>query len=147
MLFKFFDQWRSITSHRVVLNMVWGHHLQLWSHPPLFSNFRQFNFKVAATPHPIIQKEVDELLAKGATELSSGGAGVYSRVFVLPKCTGDLQPMLNLKHFNHYIHIPSSKMPNTDTSGSLYSVVLMLSPLIYKMLIYIFLLLSIIVIS
>ena len=35
MLFKFFDQWRSITSNRFVLNMVWGHHLQLRSHPPL----------------------------------------------------------------------------------------------------------------
>ena len=29
MVFKFFDQWRSITSSRFVLNMVWGHHLQL----------------------------------------------------------------------------------------------------------------------
>ena len=39
MLFKFFDQWRSITSYRFMLNMVWGHHLQLRSHPPLFCNF------------------------------------------------------------------------------------------------------------
>ena len=36
MLFKFFDQWRGITSNRFVLNMVRGHHLQLRSHPPLF---------------------------------------------------------------------------------------------------------------
>ena len=62
MLFKFFDQWRSITSNRFVFNMVWGHHLQFWSHPPLFCNFWQFNVKVATTHHPIIQKEVDELL-------------------------------------------------------------------------------------
>ena len=33
MLFKFLDQWISITSNRFVLNMVWGHHLQLRSHP------------------------------------------------------------------------------------------------------------------
>ena len=26
-LFKFFDQWKSITSNRFVLNMVQGHHL------------------------------------------------------------------------------------------------------------------------
>ena len=92
MLFKFFDQWRSITSNRFVLNMVWGHHLQLWSCPPLFCNFWQFNVKVATTHHPIIQKEVDELLAKGAIEPSSGGAGFYSSVFVVPKHTGGLQP-------------------------------------------------------
>ena len=55
--------------------------------------------------------EVDELLAKGAIEPSSGGAGFYSSVFVVPKHTGGLCPILNLKHFNHYMHIPSFKMP------------------------------------
>ena len=74
MLFKFFDQWRNITSNRFVLNIVCGHHLQLQSHPPLFCNFWQFNVKVATTHDPIIDKEVDELLAKGAIGPSSGGA-------------------------------------------------------------------------
>ena len=59
----------------------------------------------------IIQKEVDELLAKGAIEPSSGGAGFYSNVFVVPKHTGGLHPIFNLKCFNHYVHIPSFKMP------------------------------------
>ena len=36
---NFFDQWRSITSNGFVFNMVWGDHLHLWSHPPLFHNF------------------------------------------------------------------------------------------------------------
>ena len=111
MLFKFFDQWRSITSNRFALNMVQGHHLQLWSHPLLFHNFWKFNVKVATTHHPIIQKDVDELLAKGAFEPSSGGAGLYSSVFVIPKHTGGLQPILDLKHFNHYMHVSSFKMP------------------------------------
>ena len=90
MLFKFLDQWRSITSNRFVLNMVLGHHLQLRSCPPLFRNFWHFNVKVPAAHHPVIQKEVDELLAKGAIEPSSGGAGFYSSVFVVPKHTGGL---------------------------------------------------------
>ena len=42
---------------------------------------------------------------------SSGGAGFYSNMFVVPKYTGDLWPILNLKHFNHYMHVPSVKMP------------------------------------
>ena len=113
MLFKFFDQWRSITSNRFVLNMVRGHHLQLRSHPPLFSDFQHFNVKVAAAHHPVIQKEVDELLANGAIEPSSGGAGFYSSVFVVPKHTGGLCPILNLKDFNCFMHIPSFKMPTT----------------------------------
>ena len=111
MLFKFFDQWRSIMSNRFVLNMVWGHHLQLKSCPALFCDFLHFNVKAAAAHHPVIQKEVDELLAKGATEPSSGGAGFYSSVFVVPKHTGVLHPILNLKCFNHFMHIPSFKMP------------------------------------
>ena len=87
MLFKFFDQWRTITLNRFVLNMVWGHYLQFQSCPPLFSNFWQFNDKVATTHHSIIQKEVDE-----AIEPSSGWTGFYSSMFVVPKCTGGLQP-------------------------------------------------------
>ena len=90
MLFKFFDQWRSIASNRFVLNMVWDHHLQLRSHPPLFHGFWCFNVKAAAAHHPVIQKEDDQLLAKGAIEPSSGGAGLYSSVLVVPKCTGGL---------------------------------------------------------
>ena len=64
-----------------------------------------------AAHHPIIQKEVDELLTEGAIESSYGGAGFYSSMFVVPKHTGGLQPILNLKHFNHYMHIPSFEMP------------------------------------
>ena len=110
MLFKFFDQWRSITSNRFVLNMVQGHHLQLRSCPPLFCASWHFNVRVAAAHHPVIQ-EVDELLAKEAIEPSSGGTCFYSSMFVVPKHTGGLRPILNLKHFNCYMHILSFKMP------------------------------------
>ena len=54
---------------------------------------------------------MDELLAKGAIELSSGSAGFYSSMFVVPEHTGGLWPILNLKCFNHYMHVPSFKMP------------------------------------
>ena len=70
--------------------MVQGHHLQLRSHPPLFGDFRHFNVKVATAHHPVIQREVDELLAKGAIEPSLGGADFYSSMFVVPKHTGGL---------------------------------------------------------
>ena len=91
--------------------MARGHHLQLRSYPPLFHNFQQFNVKAAVAHHPIIQKEVDELLSKGANEPSSGGAHFYSSMFVATKCTGGLWPTLNLKQFNCYLHIPSIMMP------------------------------------
>ena len=84
---KFLDQWRSITSNRFVLNMVKDHHLKLRCYPPLFCNFKWFNTKAATGHHPIIQKEVDELLAKGTTEALSGDAGFYLNIFVVPKYT------------------------------------------------------------
>ena len=90
--------------------MAGGHHLQLRSHLPLFHNFWQFNVKVAVANHPSIQKEVDEMLSKGVIEQSSGGAGFYSSMFVVPKHTDGLWPILNHKYFNHYLHIPSFKM-------------------------------------
>ena len=90
MLAHFLDQGRSITSNRFVLNMVQGDYLQLRSCPPLFFNFKPFNVKVATALHVIIHKEVDELLSKGVIEPSSGGAGFYSSVFVVPKHTGSL---------------------------------------------------------
>ena len=43
-------------------------------------------------------------------ETSSGGAGFYSSMFVVPKHAGGLWPILNLKHFNHYMHVPYFKM-------------------------------------
>ena len=99
MLSIFWNQWRSVTSKSFVLNMVPGQHLQLRSCPPLFCNFWQFNVKLGAAHHLIIQKA------------SPGGSGFYSSVFVVPNHTGGLWPILNLKQFNCYLHIPSFKMP------------------------------------
>ena len=40
--------------------------------------------------HPVIQKEVEELLAREATEPLTHGADFYSNVFVVPKHLGSL---------------------------------------------------------
>ena len=61
--------------------------------------------------HTIIQKWMDELLVKGVIEPSIGGADFYSNVFVVPKYIGSLWPLLNLKWFHYYVHIPTCKMP------------------------------------
>ena len=117
----FFSGWyafpffRSIKKHyfnRFVFNMVQGHNLHLRSCSSLSCNFWQFGVKEAAAHHPIIQEEVNELLSNGTIEPSSGCAGYYSSVFVVSKHTGGLWPILNLKQFNHYLHIPYFKMPS-----------------------------------
>ena len=139
----FLNHWRSITSDRFVLSMVKTHHLQLRSHPALFCNFNQSNIKAAAAHHPIIQKEGDEMLAEGVIEPSSGSAGFYSSVFVVPNHAGGLQSVLFLKQFNGCMHILLFRCLLSDIYGNLFNLVIMLSPLMSRMLIYIFLLLSI----
>ena len=69
--------------------------------------------KAAAAHHPIIQiqKEVDDLLAKGVIQPSPDGASFYSSVFVVPTCTGGFQSIPSLQQFSHYLHTPSLKMP------------------------------------
>ena len=121
-------QWNRTTSNSFTLNMVQGHHLQLRSHPPLFCNFKQFNIKLAAA-HPIIQKDVDRLLAKGATESSSSDGGFYSNMLFLSilVVSGPYLPLSRL------IVICASlllRCPPLAMYGNLYNVVIMLSPLI-----------------
>ena len=36
----------------------------------------------------VLQNKVDELIDKGATELSAGGAGFYFNASVVPRCRG-----------------------------------------------------------
>ena len=57
--------------------MAKGHHLHLWCCPLLFHNFAWLNIKFAMAHHAVIQKEVDELLAKGATEPWMDGTSFY----------------------------------------------------------------------
>ena len=61
--------------------------------------------------HPISQKEVDELLAKGAIKPSTAGSGFYLNIFIGPKCTGGLWPIFNHKWFKCYMHMPSFHIP------------------------------------
>ena len=91
--------------------MVQGHYLQLRSHPPLFCDFWQFNVKVVAFHHPVIQRMLMSFLLREQLNPLLVVLVFYSSVFEVPKHTRGLQPILNLKCFNHYMHIPSFKMP------------------------------------
>ena len=55
---------------------------------PQVHYFRWFYIKGALAHYHIIQKEVDELLAKGAIEPLDGGSGFNLDIFVVPKHTG-----------------------------------------------------------
>ena len=75
----------------------------------VISIFKWFNIKVATVHHPVIQNGVDDL-AKGGIELYTGGAGLYPNEFVILRCVDGLQPILSLKWFSCYMHMPTFKM-------------------------------------
>lgn len=56
-----------------------------------------------------INKEIISLLQKKAIEECSG-MGFYSRLFTIPKKTGGLRPVLNLRPLNQYLKAPHFKM-------------------------------------
>ena len=73
-----------------MLTVVKEHCLQLGCQHLLSCNFKWFNIRLATVHHSLIQEKVDELIAKGAIELSTGRAGFYSNVYVVPKHTHSL---------------------------------------------------------
>ena len=72
----------------------------------------------------VLQEEVQTLLQKNAIQQVQNcpQEGYYSMYFLVPKKTGDLRPILNLKPLNHIIH------KATFTMESLQSIVYSLQP-------------------
>ena len=101
---KVLDQWRSLTLSRFLLDMVKGYNLELRCHPLLFHNFRWFDIKAAMAHHPIIQKEVDDQIAKGATEPLGGGAGFCSMYFGFLGTLMVYEPYSILNNLTAYAH-------------------------------------------
>ena len=109
-------------------------------------NFKQFNIKAAAAHHTIVQKEVNELLAKVAIEPSSGVLVSIMMCLLFLSILVVSSPCLTL---NGLIIICTSLLLRClllDIYGNLFNVVTLLSPLISGMLIYISVLLSIIIV-
>ena len=64
-----------------------------------------------------LQQAVDALLAKGAIERvhNETSLGFYSRLFLVPKKTGDLRPVIDLSALNRHMLVPHFTM---ETQGS-----------------------------
>ena len=68
------------------------------------------------------QQAIDALLMKGAIERVTNvkSLGFYSRLFLVPKKTGDLRPIIDLSTLNRHMVVPHFKM---ETQGSVRSAI------------------------
>ena len=70
----------------------------------------------------VLQQAVDALLMKGAIErvMNVKSLGFYSRLFLVPKKTGDLRPVIDLSTLSCHMVVPHFKM---ETQGSVRSAI------------------------
>ena len=107
----FVHEWEKITQDQWILSVLReGLKLDFMTKPP-FSGVRHTNVNAQNTA--ILQSEVEKLLQKGAIEPvppAEMETGFYSTFFVVPKKTGDLRPIINLKPLNRYLRKQHFKM-------------------------------------
>ena len=68
----------------------------------------------------VLDREVEDLLLKGAIEPTSPAGGFFSPIFAVPKKDGGWRPIINLRRLNGYIATPHFKM---ESIGSLKDVI------------------------
>lgn len=101
----FEHRWSHITTDRWVLQTITlGHTIPFTAlpppNPPAPSLFRD------PSDEPLLQQEVDRLLAIGAIEIvpkQFRGRGFYSRYFLTEKKSGGWRPILDLRGLNRYL--------------------------------------------
>jgi len=107
------QNWQVITQDRWVLNTVQGYQIELISKP--------WQVSVPTPPHlsteqlQLINKEVAEMVQKGAVEQIHPSEGFYSNLFLVPKKDGGQRPVINLKALNQFVrkqHFKMEGIPN-----------------------------------
>ena len=103
--------WRNLTSDPWVLETIAGYHLEFESVPIQLNLPRPPPFKRAEIQ--LIDEEVDKLLNKGAIQIALPCHEEFlSNLFLVPKKTGDMRPVINLKPLNEFVQKIHFKMEN-----------------------------------
>ena len=88
------------------------------------SNVRSGNFQpITRTPQgvePILDREIQDLLAKGAiTQIPLSKDGYYSRIFLVPKKDGGMRPVIDLSSLNNFVENQHFQMENLTSVKTL----------------------------
>ena len=108
------DHWSKITTDPWILESIQGYRLEFKTKPiQIYPPIQHSRAKGEST---LIRREVDSLLSKGAITVTQHSAGEFlSNIFLVPKKTGDLRPVINLKPLNQFVHEIHFKMENIES--------------------------------
>ena len=105
------SQWHELTGDPWVLETVTGYHLEFACQPVQSVLPKSPPFNHAEIQ--LIDTEVKELLLKRAVKrVAPCKEEFISNVFLVPKKTGEMRPVINLKPLNQYIQNIHFKMEN-----------------------------------
>ena len=119
-LADFAPQWRSLLgSCRATNTVEEGVGITFLQRPQFTHQCISFR---ARNSRQDLQQAVEALLSKGAIERVSNVTSLrfYNRLFLVPKKTGDLRPLIDLSTLNHHMVIPHFKM---ERQGSVRSAI------------------------
>ena len=105
----YWEKWQQAgASPWVVEVLKEGFRVQFHREPPL----RRTPWFGLNSKHPEVNAHIQKMLDKGALEevRDPSTPGYYSRIFLTPKRTGDLRPVIDLKQLNKYILLHRFKM-------------------------------------
>ena len=109
-LSQFVQQWEEVLGPcRAVQTLQSGVLLEFDQNPPLSRYPRAFSTRNSRQD---LQLAVEKLLQKGAVEKvrCARTKGFYSRLFLVPKKTGDMRPVIDLSCLNRHLVVPHFKM-------------------------------------
>ena len=112
----YLKNWGQLTTDSSVPDIVKGYKLRFKAHPHQF--YRPITNPKSSKEFQAIKQEVNYLLSKGAIkQIPKSQAKFVSRLFTVPKKSGGLRPVINLKTLNQFLHLQTFKMEGL--SGSL----------------------------
>ena len=105
----YLKNWGQLTTDPSVLDIVKGYRLRFKCHPHQF--YRPITNPKSSKEFQAIKQEVNSLLSKGAIkQIAKSQAKFVSRLFTVPKKSGGLRPVINLKPLNQFLHLQTFKM-------------------------------------
>ena len=94
----------------------WGYKIPFREQPPLSWEPVINSSYQDPQKNLLLQQAVDEMLLKGAIRLleSTSVPGFYSRLFLVPKKTGEMRPVIDLSALNKFVECPTFKMDTAE---------------------------------